>query len=130
MKPSMMPPGSLDDLLRTQEETFQEKLFSLIAEKNLSNAEVYKRANLDRKHFSKIQCNREYSPKKKTVLAFAIALHLNLDETQDLLQRAEYALSPGNKVDLIVKYCILNKIYDIIEVNAILFKYQQPVLGA
>ena len=130
VKPSMMPPGSLDDLLRTQEETFQEKLFSLIAEKNLSNAEVYKRANLDRKHFSKIQCNREYSPKKKTVLAFAIALHLNLDETQDLLQRAEYALSPGNKVDLIVQYCILNKIYDIIEVNAILFKYQQPVLGA
>ena len=130
VKPSMMPPGSLDDLLRTQEETFQEKLFSLIAEKNLSNAEVYKRANLDRKHFSKIQCNREYSPKKKTVLAFAIALHLNLDETQDLLQRAEYALSPGNKADLIVQYCILNKIYDIIEVNAILFKYQQPVLGA
>ncbi len=116
--------------MKTEEETFQEKLFSLIAEKNLTNAEVYKRANLDRKHFSKIQCNKYYSPKKKTVLAFAIALQLDLDETQDLLRRAEFAFSPGSKVDLIVEYCILNGIYDIIDVNAILFKYQQPVLGA
>ena len=128
--PSAPLPANLDELMKTEEETFQEKLFSLIAEKNLTNAEVYKRANLDRKHFSKIQCNKYYSPKKKTVLAFAIALQLDLDETQDLLRRAEFAFSPGSKVDLIVEYCILNGIYDIIDVNAILFKYQQPVLGA
>ncbi len=123
---------SLERLLNknTKEETFQERLFSLIAERKLTNAEVYRRANLDRKHFSKIQCNPAYSPKKRTVLALVIALRLDMDEAEDLLQRAEYAFSPGSKADLIVEYCIMHGIYDIFEVNELLFTHDQPGLGA
>ena len=130
--PSFSPKDSLERLLNRnkEQETFQERLFSLIAERKLSNAEVYRRANLDRKHFSKIQCNPAYSPKKRTVLALVIALRLDMDEAADLLQRAEYAFSPGSKADLIVEYCIMHGIYDIFEVNELLFTHDQPGLGA
>lgn len=121
---------SLDEVLASAGETFCGKLFSLIREKHQDDVEVYKRANLDRKHFSKIRSNVNYKPTKKTALALAIALHLNLDETKDLLSRAELALSPSNKGDLIVSYFIAHQKYDIWEINSMLFKFGQPTLGA
>lgn len=124
------PEKSLDDILAKPGETFCDKLFHLIHEKNLDDVDVYKRANLDRKHFSKIRSNVDYKPTKKTALALAIALHLNLDETADLLARAGLALSPSNKGDLIVSYFIERGKYDIWEINSYLFKFGQPSLGA
>lgn len=121
---------SLEDILANPGQTFCDKLFSLIHEKNLDDVEVYKRANLDRKHFSKIRSNVNYRPTKKTALALAIALRLNMDETADLLARAEFALSPSNRGDLIIIYFIERQKYDIWEINSMLFKFGQPTLGA
>ena len=120
---------NLDDVVAQLEENFQERLFRLIDERGLSDVEVYKKANLDRKLFSKIRCNPDYRPKKKTALALAIALELNLDDTKDLLARAELALSHGSKSDLIVEYFIQQRVYDIYTINAALFEYKQPTLG-
>lgn len=122
--------GSLDDVINRTEETFQQKLFSLIQEKQFNDVDVYKKANLDRKHFSKIRSDIHYSPKKKTAVALSIALQLNLDETKDLLSRAGYALSPSNKGDLIVSYFISRRKYDIWEINTVLFQYGLTTLGA
>ena len=118
----------LKDVVEQTQETFQEKLLRMIDERGLTDVEVYKRANIDRKLFSKIRCNPEYHPRKETVLALAAALHLNLDETRDLLQRAGKALSPADKADVIVQFCIENEVYDIYEINALLFMYDQPLL--
>ena len=121
--------GSLADVMQHVGETFQEHLFRLIDERGLSDATVYKKANLDRKLFSKIRCNANYKPQKKTVLALAVALELSLDETTDLLRSAELALSPGSKGDLIIVYCIEHRIYDVIKINSLLFDYGQIQLG-
>ena len=121
--------SSLSYVMTHVGENFREMLLRLIDEKGLSDPYVYKKANLDRKLFSKIRCNPDYCPSRKTVIALAIALELTLDETSDLLSRAGYAFSPGSKADLIVEFCILNKIYDIFEVNMLLFKYGQPTLS-
>ena len=121
---------SLADVISHMGESFQECLLRMIDERGLTDAQVYKRANLDRKLFSKIRCNPNYSPSRRTVIALAIALELNMDEAVDLLRRAGMALSPGNKFDLIISYCIQNEIYDIYRVNALLFDYDLPLLGA
>ncbi len=110
-------------------ESFQEMLLRLIDERGLTDTQVYKKANIDRKLFSKIRCNPEYHPSKRTALALAIALELNLDQTVDLLSRAELAFSPSREFDLIVRYCIERQIYDVMEINAILFEYEQPLLA-
>lgn len=120
----------LEKILATVGATFCDTLFSIIREKNLDDVDVYKKANLDRKHFSKIRSNVNYRPTKKTALALAIALQLNLDQTKDLLARAEIALSPSNKGDLIVSYFISHHKFDIWEINSMLFKFGQPTLGA
>jgi len=120
---------SLDDIMAHVGESFQEMLLRMIDERKLADTTVYKKANLDRKLFSKIRCNSDYAPKKKTAVALAIALQLNLDETVDLLARAGYALSPGSRFDLIIEYCIENRIYDIHKINNILFNFNQPTLG-
>jgi len=130
MKLAEKSSASLDDILAKPGETFCDKLFNLIHEKNLDDVEVYKKANLDRKHFSKIRSNVKYKPTKKTALALAIALHLNMDETKDLLARAELALSPSNRGDLVVSYFIERGMYDIWEINNMLFKFGLPTLGA
>ncbi len=119
---------SLEQLVKEVGESFHEKLFSRIRESGMSDVEVYKSAGVDRKLFSKIRNNPAYHPKKQTILALAIALKLNIDETVDLLARAEYALSPGNKGDLIVRFFIERGIYDIMSVNFALDEYGQPPL--
>jgi len=120
---------SLDDILGGVGATFQQRLFQLIDERGLDDVTVYKKANIDRKVFSRIRCKADYKPKKKTAVAFAIALELDLPTTLDLLSRAGMAFSPSDGFDLIVSYFITNKNYDIYEINAALFKYGQPVLG-
>lgn len=120
---------SLNDLINQVDETFQEKLFRIIDEKEMTDTEVYKKAYVDRKLFSKIRCNPYYNPKKQTAISLALALELNLDETLDLIGRAGYALSPSNIADLILRFCIENKMYDIIEINALLFQYDQKCLS-
>lgn len=119
---------NLDQLLDNDEETFQQCLFRLIKERGADEIELYKKANIDRKLFSAIRCNVNYKPKKKTAVALGIALELDMMAMMDLLQRAGMALSPSNKFDLIISYCIDKRIYDIFEVNAILFQYDQPTL--
>ena len=123
-----LAPGSLDEILEQEGETFQQMLFRIIDRKGMTDPEVYKKANLDRKLFSKIRSNENYAPSKKTALAFAVALELNLDETADLLRTAGLALSPSSRFDLIVGYCISHKIYNIIEINTYLFDYDEPLL--
>ena len=120
---------SLDQILDDAGETFQQRLFQLIDASGMDDVTVYKKANIDRKVFSRIRCKVDYKPKKKTAVAFAIALKLDHPTMEDLLSRAEIAFSPSNKFDLIISYCVKNGIYDIFEINAILFKYGQPILG-
>lgn len=120
---------SLDEVLGSEEDTFQQRLFKLIDDSGMDDVTVYKKANIDRKVFSRIRCKEDYKPKKKTAVAFAIALELDMPTMLDLLSRAEIAFSPSNKFDLIITYFITNKVYDIYEINAALFKYGQPILG-
>lgn len=120
---------SLEDVMAELGETFQERLLRLIDERGMTDVEVYKKANLDRKLFSKIRCNANYRPKKMTALALALALELNLDETKDLLSRAELALSPSSKFDLIIEYFIEREVYDVYTINLALFQHEQPILG-
>ncbi len=120
---------SLDELLEHAGETFQQRLFKLIDASGMDDVTVYKKANIDRKLFSRIRCKEDYKPKKRTAVAFAIALELDLPTTLDLLSRAEIAFSPSSRFDLIVTYFITNKIYDIYKINTALFQYGQPILG-
>ena len=120
---------SLDDMLQNTGYTFQQKLFQLIDASGMDDVTVYKKANIDRKVFSRIRCKEDYKPKKKTAVAFAIALQLDMPTMLDLLSRAEIAFSPSNKFDLIITYFVTHGIYDIFEINAALFKYGQPILG-
>ncbi|MBR6401690.1 MAG: hypothetical protein IKS17_10825 [Firmicutes bacterium] len=113
----------LSDVIDQLEETFTERLFELIGEKGLSNAEVYKRACIDRKLFSKMQCDSSYKPSKKTAFALIIALELNLDEARDMLARAGYAFSPSSVFDLIIRFFIENGVYDMYTINTALYEH-------
>ena len=120
---------SLTDLLDEVDDSFTEALIRLIDAKGKTDPEVYKRANVDRRHFSKIRNTPDYQPSKATALALAIALELNLDETRDFIGRAGYALSHSSKTDIIIEYFIDREEYDIITINETLFAFGQPCLG-
>ena len=121
--------NSLEDELENIGASFHDKLFELIDASHIDNKDVWKRANLDRKHFFKIQCDEYYHPKKKTVMALCIALHLDLEQSKDLMARADWAFSPSSKFDLIVQKAIIDKQYDIMQLNVTLFQYTNEILG-
>lgn len=127
--PSAFENRSLDDVLDELGETFTETLFRFIRIKKKTEPEVYKTANITRQHFSKIRNDSHYHPKKPTVMALAVALELNLDETKDLLKTAGYALSPSSKSDMIIRYHIENNIHNLIEINYVLYHYNEKPLG-
>ncbi len=119
---------SFEEQLNQIGPSFHDKLFELIDASGIDNKDIWKRANMDRKLFSKIQCNDDYHPRKKTVLALCIALELDLETSKDLLARAEWAFSPSSKVDLIVQKAIIDKQYDIMQLNMVLFQYTNETL--
>lgn len=120
---------SLEDAVKNLDKTFMELVFSFADERGLTDVEVQKRANLDRKAFSKLKCGTTKNPSKSTALALAVALNLNLDDTRDLLSRAGLALSPCSKQDIIVQYFIEREAYDIYEINIALFEHGEQILG-
>ena len=126
---AMEEKSSLDDLVGNLDEPFSATLLRLIDATGRKDSDVYRRANIDRRLFSKIRSNVGYAPSKPTVLAFAVALELTLEQTSDLLERAGFALSRSRKFDVIVEYFIQSRKYDIFKINQVLFSYDQPLLG-
>ena len=121
---------SLDEFIKKKDAGFTEKLLSLIKEKGLKNSAVYKKANISKQHFSKLINDPDAKPSKQTAIALALALELDLDGTRDLIGRAGYALTSSSTFDLIIRYFIEHKQFNVIEINIALYEFDQTLLGA
>ena len=122
--------ASLPDLLKQADAGFTETLLKRIDSTGKKDSEIYKKANLSKQHFSKIRNDMDYKPTKQTAIALALALELDLEETKDLIGRAGYALSNSSKFDLIIRYFIERKVYDVVQINMALYEFDQRLLGA
>lgn len=127
---ALMAAPSLKEALEKVDEGFSQRLLRLIDATGKKDSEIYSRANVSRQHYSKIRNNPDYRPTKPTALAFAIALELNMADTLDLIGRAGYALTRSSKFDVILMYFIEKENYNIFDINAALFEFDQPLLGA
>ena len=121
---------SLEDMLRHTDAGFTETLLKLIDDSGKKDSEIYKKALLSKQHFSKIRNNPDYKPTKPTAISLALALELDLDATKDLIGRAGYALTNSSKFDLIVRFAIEHGMYNLVEINCMLFEHDQSLLGS
>lgn len=122
--------ASLENMLRQADAGFTETLLKLIDKTGKKDSEIYKKANITKQHFSKIRNNPNYKPTKPTAIALALALELDLEQTKDLIGRAGYALTNSSKFDLIIRYFIEHKNYDVLEINVALYEFDQALLGS